>query len=809
MRINLHENILFFDGAMGTMLQSKGLQLRELPEILNLKNPALITSIHNEYLNSGANFITSNTFGANRFKLANSSYTVSEIVEAGAFLAHEAVTRWRKSESGEYFSALDIGSTGKILAPIGDASFQEIYDSVAEQVIAGKKFSDVILLETFTDLYELKAAVLAAVENSDLPVFATMSFEASGRTFFGASVESMVTVLQDLGVAALGVNCSLGPKQLLPLVKKFCEISHVPVMIQPNAGLPVIRDNKTFYDITPDEFAETSVEFAKMGAAILGGCCGTTPEHISKMRKYVMRETHGKIATRKIPDRTIIASSSKITTFGEKFVIIGERLNPTGKKKLQQAIREQNFDYMINEALKQQSQAAKVLDLNVGLPDINEPEFLARALTEIQSVIDLPIQIDSSDYSALESAARIYNGKAILNSVNGKSESLEKVLPIAKKYGACVLGLTLDETGIPETATERFKIAEKIVNAAEKFGIPRRNILIDCLTLTASAQQKLVIETLKAVELVKRELGVCTVLGLSNVSFGLPRRSLLNRTMLIAALKSGLDAAIINPADLEIQESISAWNLLTGDEADIQEYITFCERNPGKTFTTQNTPSQPEPEAKSQESDIISAIKNGLKDEAANFTLELLKTHSSLEIIEKFIVPALDLVGKDYESGKLFLPQLIKSAEAAKSAFEKLQFAPTNPDSDSNSQNSRRIRVALATVYGDVHDIGKNIVKTIFENYNFHVYDLGKDVSPEKIIEAIQQNSIEIVGLSALMTTTVASMKDTIEKLRAACPNVKIIVGGAVLTPDLAKFAGADYYARDAMEGVRIISSLA
>ncbi len=810
MRINLHENILFFDGAMGTMLQSKGLQLRELPEILNLKNPELITSIHNEYLDSGANFITSNTFGANRFKLANSGYTVSEIVEAGAFLAHEAVTQRRKSESGaKYFSALDIGSTGKILAPIGDASFQEIYDSVAEQVIAGKKFSDVILLETFTDLYELKAAVLAAIENSDLPVFATMSFEASGRTFFGASVESMVTVIQDLGVAALGVNCSLGPGQLLPLVKKFCEISHVPVMIQPNAGLPVIRDSKTFYDITPDEFAEISVEFARMGAAILGGCCGTTPEHITKMRECVMRETHGKIAPRKIPDRTVIASSSKITTFGEKFVIIGERLNPTGKKKLQQAIREQNFDYMINEALKQQEQAAKVLDLNVGLPDINEPEFLARALTEIQSVIDLPVQIDSSDYSALESAARIYNGKAILNSVNGKSESLEKILPIVKKYGACVLGLALDEAGIPETATERFKIAERIVNAAEKFGIPRRNILIDCLTLTASAQQKLVIETLKAVELVKRELGVCTVLGLSNVSFGLPRRSLLNRTMLIAALRSGLDAAIINPGDPEIQESISAWNLLTGDESDIQEYITFCERNPEKTFTAQN--ALPKTEQESHEPGIISAIKKGLKDEAANFTLELMKDHSSLEIIEKFIVPALDLVGKDYESGKLFLPQLIKSAEAAKSAFEKLQFAPTNSDSDSDSssQNSRRIRVALATVYGDVHDIGKNIVKTIFENYNFQVYDLGKDVAPEKIIAAIQQNAIEIVGLSALMTTTVASMKDTIEKLRATCPGVKIIVGGAVLTPDLAKFAGADYYARDAMEGVRIISDLA
>lgn len=796
----LNNEILFFDGAMGTMLQSHGLQLRELPETLNITNPDLIKTIHKEYLNAGAKFITSNTFGANKFKLAKSGYSVQDVIEAGTFLTHEIAS---SEKSQKIFSVLDIGSTGKVMAPVGDASFQEIYDCVAEQVTAGKKFSDVILLETFTDLYELKAAVLAALENSELPVFATMSFEQSGRTFFGASVESMIATLQDLGISAIGVNCSLGPEQLLPIVKKFCEYSHVPVMVQPNAGLPVIREGKTFYDVTPEKFAEISVEFAKMGVSILGGCCGTTPEHILKMRNAVLKNS-SKIANRKVEDNTIISSGSNVVTFGKKFVVIGERLNPTGKKTLQKAIREKDFDFMIKEALKQQEQNAKVLDLNVGLPDINEPEFLKESLLEIQSVINLPIQIDSANFEALESAARIYNGKPILNSVNGKTESLKKVLPIAKKYGACVLGLTLDENGIPETANERFKIAEKIVKACDEIGIPRRNILIDCLTLTASAQQKLVIETLKAIKLIKTELKVCTVLGLSNVSFGLPRRSLLNRTMLTASLMQGLDAAIINPGDLEIRETLMAWNLLTGDEDDIQNYISYCEENPVNNQVTSVIAKEKTKESSGESNDIISAIKKGLKEESSRLTQELLKNHEPLEIIEKYIVPALDLVGKDYESGKLFLPQLIKSAEAAKSAFENLSFSP---QSDNNA--GFKIKVALATVYGDVHDIGKNIVKTIFENYNFEVMDLGKDVPPEKIIQAVKENQIQIVGLSALMTTTVASMKDTIEKLRVSCPEVKIIVGGAVLTPELAKFAGADYYARDAMEGVRIVSSLA
>ena len=778
------KKILFFDGGMGTMLQARGLKLRELPEILNITKPDLIRSIHSEYKNAGADFISSNTFGANKFKLAKSGYSVAEIVKAGAKLAREA--------AGENsFAALDIGATGRVMKPAGDASFEEIYDAVAEMVDAGKDFCDVILLETFTDLYELKAAVLAAKENSNLPVFATMSFEESGRTFFGTSIEAMTATLEGLA-DVLGVNCSLGPRQLLPIVEKICSLSHIPVMVQPNAGLPVIRDGVSHYDVTPDEFAEISTKFSDMGVSILGGCCGTTPEHISKMKNAVLSH-RSSVAERKIQDETVVCSSSRTAKFGKKFVVIGERLNPTGKKLLQKALREGNIDYLLKEAVKQQEQNADILDLNTGLPDIDEPEVLKNSLIEIQGIADLPIQIDSSDPDALEAAARVYNGKPLLNSVNGKAESLEKILPLAKKYGACVLGLTLDENGIPETAEKRFEIAKKIVNEAEKNGIPRRNILIDCLTLTASAQQKLVPETLKAIKLVKENLGVKTVLGLSNVSFGLPRRPLINRTMLIAAIMSGLDSAIINPGDADLKETLYAWNLLSGDENDINEYISYCEKNSQNEISKINSAPA--------ESDLKSSIKKGLKDDAAAQTKILLNEKKPLEIIENFIVPALDSVGKDYETGKLFLPQLIKSAEAAKSAFEVLAL------SMEKSEGTSKGSVILATVYGDVHDIGKNIVKTIFENYNFNVIDLGRDVPPEKIVEAVEKGKARVVGLSALMTTTVASMKDTIAKLKTSCPDVKVIAGGAVLTPELANFAGADFYARDAMEGVRILET--
>ena len=786
--------IYFFDGAMGSMLQARGLKLREIPEALNLTQPDLIRSIHHEYLSAGADFITANTFGANRFKLKDSGYNVSEIIQAGLRIARE-VTAGTNS-----LVALDIGSTGRVMYPSGDASFAEIYDAVAEMVIAGKNLCDVILLETFTDLHELKAAVIAARENSELPIFATMSFEESGRTFFGASVEAMTATLEGLGVNALGVNCSLGPAQLLPIVERFCACSHIPVMVQPNAGLPVMVDGKSHYDVTPDDFAEISTRFAEMGANILGGCCGTTPQHIELMKHAVMNR-FGHVVTRNVPDETIVCSPSKVVTFGKKFIVIGERLNPTGKKLLQKALREGDTDYLLKEAVKQQEQGADILDLNAGLPDIDEPAVLTHALTEIQGVVNLPIQIDSSNPQALESAARVYNGKPILNSVNGKSSSLESVLPVAKKYGACVLGLTLDDKGIPESAEERLAIARLIVDMAESIGIPRCNILIDCLTLTASAQQKLVPETLRAVRLVRDELGVKTVLGLSNVSFGLPRRPLVNRTMMMAAIMNGLDSAIINPGDPDLKETLMAWNLLSGNEQDMQNYISYCELHPAAATSSSQTVTA---KTESAVKNLSGAIIRGLKEESAEMTRELLKTSKPLEIIENNIVPALDTVGKDYESGKLFLPQLIKSAEAAKSAFEVLSLDMGRNESTGKAKGP----VILATVYGDVHDIGKNIVRTIFENYNYDVIDLGKDVPPEKIVEAVKSRSVNVVGLSALMTTTVASMKETITKLKESCPDVKVIAGGAVLTPELANYAGADFYARDAMEGVRILSSL-
>lgn len=792
------ERIYFFDGAMGTMLQSHGLKLRELPESLNFTNPELIRTIHNEYLDSGANFISANTFGANRFKLSKSNLNVKDVIQSALRITNEIA-----HSKPDSYSVLDIGPTGRVMAPLGDASFVEVYDAFAEMVNAGKDLCDVILLETFTDLYELKAAVLAARENSDLPVFATMSFDESGHTFFGTTIEAMTYTLEGLGVSALGVNCSLGPAQLIPIVKRICELSHIPVMVQPNAGLPVMRNGESHYDVTPDEFADIALKFASMGVNILGGCCGTSPAHISKMKNAVT-SSFAHSVRRDVPDDTVVCSASKAVTFGKKFIVIGERLNPTGKKLLQKALREGNTDYLLKEALKQQDQNADILDLNTGLPDINESEVLTHSLIQIQGITNLPIQIDSSDHRTLEAAARIYNGKALLNSVNGKSSSLENILPVAKKYGACILGLTLDENGIPETAQERFRIAERIIKEAERIGIPKRNILIDCLTLTASAQQKLVPETLKAIRMVKDKLGVCTVLGLSNVSFGLPRRPLVNRTMMIAAIMNGLDSAIINPGDADLKESLYAWNLLSGGESDMQNYIAYCEAHPASTNANANSVPVSQGRNESAINDLNSAVIKGLKEDAANFTREMLASKKPLEIIEQNIVPALDSVGKDYESGKLFLPQLIKSAEAAKSAFEVLSEAMSKEGTSGKSKGP----VLLATVYGDVHDIGKNIVRTIFENYNFDVIDLGKDVPPEKVIEAVKRDDVHVVGLSALMTTTVTSMKETIEKLRESCPDVKIIVGGAVLTPELAKYAGADYYARDAMEGVRIVSEL-
>lgn len=792
----LGRELLFFDGAMGTMLQARGLKLREIPESLNVTHGDMIQSIHGEYLAAGAHLITTNTFGVNPFKLESTGYSTEELVEAAVSAARQACDKFPDSAV-----VLDIGPSGRVLAPLGDASFDEVYDSVARQVKAGAHLCDAVLLETFTDLYELKASVLAVKEHCDKPIFATMSFEASGRTFFGADLDSMVLTLEALGVTALGINCSLGPAQLKPLVERLCKLSRLPLLVQPNAGLPVLRDGKTCYDIEPQDFANTVKEFAEMGVAVLGGCCGTTPKTMALTVETLGR---GAVKPRHVTPRAGLCSASQALWLDD-VVIIGERINPTGKKALQAALRAGDMDYVLREALTQQDQGAQILDVNVGLPDIDEPAMLTRAVMEIQGVTTLPLQIDSASPQALERAVRIYNGKPLINSVNGKDSSLTAVLPIAKRYGAAVLGLSLDDNGIPESAEDRLAIARHIVNTALALGIPREDIFIDCLTLTASAQQDLVRETLRALRLVKEELGVKTVLGVSNVSFGLPRRPLVNHTMLALALAEGLDAPIMNPGDSAMQDTIAAWRVLMGRDRDSQDFIARAAQVTDQPETASSPLPSPAVKPAHTATDLTSAISRGLKDDARRCADQLLSEMTPLEVVEHHIVPALDAVGRDYETQKIFLPQLIKSAEAAKAAFERLQIVLASQPAE---QDSKGATVVLATVSGDVHDIGKNIVKVIMENYNFNVIDLGRDVDPQAVVDAVKINNAPIVGLSALMTTTVTSMKETIELLRQHCPAVKIIVGGAVLTPDLARFTGADHYARDAMETVRIATQI-
>jgi len=780
---------LYFDGAMGTMLQNRGLKLGEIPESYNITCPEIIEGIHREYLEAGCNFITTNTFGANRYKLEKSDYTVEEVITKAVEIAKSA-----KRGFANTYIALDVGSTGKVLKPIGDVSFEESYDIFKEQMVAGEKAgADVILIETFTDLYELKAAVLAAKENTSLPILCTMSFEENGRTFFGTSLESMVLMLEGLGVSALGMNCSLGPKQLKPLVEKLVKTANIPIMLQPNAGLPIMENGQVYYDITAEAFADLMAEFAKMGVGILGGCCGTNPEFIqqtvekTKDIPYQMPQN---------PKVTGICSASKAVYFNDVRVI-GERLNPTGKKPLQAALRVENMDFVVREALNQVEQGAHILDINMGMPDMDEVSLLKRAVMEVQSAINLPLQIDSSNVEALEQAVRIYNGKPLINSVNGKKESLEQILPIAKKYGAAILGLTLDDRGIPESAEERLEVAQRIVKKALEMGIPKEDIFIDCLVVTASAQQMLVKETLKAVRLVKEKLGVKTVLGVSNVSFGLPQRPIINRNMLAMALMQGLDAPIMNPADQGMMEAVASYRVLMGLDGDAEDYINQYGNNQNDTMITASS--------NSKTISVQAAILKGLKEEARAATIELLQTDEPLAIIEQHIVPALNEVGALYEKQSIFLPQLIKSAEGAKAAFDVLREKMADMKQE---EGSGKVKVVLATVFGDIHDIGKNIVKVIMENYNFEVIDLGKDVSKETVVEAVKKWQVKIVGLSALMTTTVGSMKETIELLRKEAPEVKVIVGGAVLTSDLAEFVGADYYAKDAMETVKIASRI-
>lgn len=788
----LNDKFLFFDGAMGTMLQEAGLETGELPEILNITKPEVLSNIHKNYLKAGANIITSNTFGANRLKLKDSSYSVEEIIHLAVSIAKKSIADLSATNK---FVALDIGPIGTLLSPIGTLSFQDAYDIFKEQILAGVKAGvDIILIETMTDIYELKAAILAAKENSDLPVFSTMSFQENGRTFSGTDVATFVFLAEGLGVDALGVNCSLGPEQLQAIVDQLLKYSSTPVMVQANAGLPKYENNKTLYDIDPDKYSEEIKLMAQKGVAILGGCCGTTPQYIEEIIK-----TTKNLSTKKISKKyfTTATSSSKTVFIGDQVKVIGERINPTGKKFLKEALRNNDLTYIINEAIKQQETSADILDINVGLPEINEKQMMADVIREVQSISPLPLQIDSSDADVLEAAARIYNGKPIINSVNGKKENMEAIFPIVKKYGSLVVALTLDEEGIPKTAKKRVEIATKIVETAKFYGIDEENILVDPLVLTASAEQEAVMQTLKSIPLIKEKYNVKIVLGTSNVSFGLPNRSLVNTTYLAMALAYGLNAPITDSTNESIMGVIRSFKVIANQDKDSKDYIETYS-NVSVTTTEQTKDKSLSPKLKLQD-----AIIKGLKEESKKIARELLKDYDSLEVINQVMIPSLDIVGEKYKKQEIFLPQLIRSAETSKEVFNVIkEFSLVNNYDKSKAVKENKI--VLATVYGDIHDIGKNIVKLLLENYGFKVIDLGKDVPIKKVVETAMAEKVKLVGLSALMTTTVKNMETTIKALRKSMPDVKVMVGGAVLTEDYAKQIGADYYSKDAKGAVEI-----
>lgn len=774
----LHKGFVVFDGAMGTMLQKAGLQTGEIPETYNLLHPEIILDIHRQYVRAGAEVITTNTFQANELKLKGCQYSVEEIIEAGVGIAKQA---------GAKYVALDLGPLGQLMEPMGTVTFEQAYEIFARQVRAGVKAgADLVLIETLSDIYEAKAAILAVKENSDLPVFCTITFQADGRTFIGTDPLTATVVLQSLGADALGVNCSLGPKELLPIVREITTYAQVPVMVQPNAGLPRMEGDQTVYDVTPQEFAAFIDSMADQGVRVFGGCCGTTPEYITAVQGVLQKRQMVTAQPRKV---TCVTSNTKAVILDGNTTTIGERINPTGKKKLKEALKNMDLGYVLTEAVNQRDAGADILDVNVGLPEIDESAVIRKVIREIQGLVNTPLQIDSAAATAIESGARIYNGKPIINSVNGKAEVMAQIFPIVKKYGACVVGLTLDDSGIPAKAEERYAIAEKIVRTAEEYGIPREDVLIDCLVLTASAQQAEVMESIKATALVKANLGVKTLLGISNVSFGLPARDGLNSTYLAAALGVGLDVAIVNPLSAEMMQVIDAFRVLNNEDREAQNYIH-------KYANATQAPTRVDTGDKSLRDLII----EGRKDESARKTLEVLKEKTPMQVVEEEFIPALNYVGERYEKGQLFLPQLIQSAEAVHKAFEVIK--------DRMAANSEEVvtkgKVVVATVKGDIHDIGKNIVKMLLENYGFTVIDLGKDVDPQEVVQAVQQHQAKLVGLSALMTTTVKSMEETIKLLRAAQLDCKVIVGGAVLTEEYAQMVGADYYARDARDGVKL-----
>ncbi len=785
------ERIVIWDGGMGSMLQERGLPPGALPETWNILHPEAVTEVHRQYIEAGADIIDMNTFGANRLKFpGEDGWSVEEVIRAAAANAREAVRQ--AGAEREIAVALDIGPTGKLLKPLGDLAFEEAYEIFAQQVRAGaENGADLVLIETMSDSYELKAAVLAAKENCSLPVVATMVFDGKGKLLTGGTPACGVALLEGLGVDALGINCGLGPEQMKGIVAELLAYASVPVAVVPNAGLPRSENGRTVYDIDAQEFARQMEDIVDMGAAIVGGCCGTTPAYIRCLAERCAGRRPRPVARK---ERTLVTSYAAAVEIGEKPVIIGERINPTGKSKLKQALREHNLDYLLREAAAQQEAGAHILDVNVGLPEIDEASMMEEAVREIQSVTELPLQIDTSDMEAMERALRIYNGKAMINSVNGKEETMAQVFPLVKKYGGVVVALTLDEDGIPDTAEGRVAIARKIYTRAAQYGIDPKDIVVDGLAMTISSDNRSALTTLETIARVKRELKGRTVLGVSNISFGLPARPGINAAFYTMAMQAGLSAAIINPNSEDMMRAYFSYCALAGLDPSCRDYIARY----GEAAGQENKTAVPAPPAGQGGRALAQSIRQGLKEQAAREAAALLEAKAPLDIINEEMIPALDEVGQGFEKGTVFLPQLLMSAEAAKSAFEVLK---SDMERRGVSQEKKG-KVILATVKGDIHDIGKNIVKVLLENYSYEVIDLGKDVPPEKVVECAQANGVRLVGLSALMTTTVPSMEETIRLLREKLPEVKVMVGGAVLTEEYAKMINADRYCRDAMASV-------
>ena len=841
LRERLGKELIYFDGGMGTLLQEKGLAPGELPETWNLAHPEEIRNIHRRYIEAGSDIVLTNTFGANALKFHDDGCTLEEIVKSA--VSHVKAAAEESACERRIYTALDVGPTGKLLKPMGDLDFETAYEAFKEVMILGEQAgADLIHIETMSDTYELKAAVLAAKENTSLPVTATVIFDERHKLLTGADVHSVVALLEGLRVDALGINCGMGPEQMLPILEEVLRVSSVPVIVKPNAGLPKQKDGQTYYDVEPQEFARFMKKIVEMGASVIGGCCGTTPEHIRAMaelcrgmepipveeKAYTVVSSYG---------QSVILSNSPVGDHEADRIskIVGERINPTGKKRFKQALKEHDLDYILREGIAQQDNGAHILDVNVGLPDIDEPALMKEVVQELQSVVSLPLQIDTVDPVAMENALRIYNGKAMVNSVSGKQDSMDKVFPLIRKYGGVVIGLTLDEDGIPSDADGRVRIAEKIISEVAKYGIGKKDIVIDALAMTISSEPEGAKVTMETLRRLRDEIGVNTVLGVSNISFGLPNRPIINAAFYTLAMMNGLSAGIINPASEDMMRAWYAYHALMGLDENCGRYIDRYSAvqakslnmtpgqggmsagassvsagvgTPGSTVTDGKMPGSGIRGGNAASDKVgfslAAAIEKGLKEDAHTITAELAQTKAPLDIINEELIPALNRVGDGFEKGTVFLPQLLMSAEAAKSAFAVLK----EQMDKSGEVQEKKGTVVIATVKGDIHDIGKNIVKVLLENYSFDVIDLGKDVPPEKIVDTVIRKDVRLVGLSALMTTTVVSMEETIKLLREKAPRCKVMVGGAVLNQEYADMIGADFYGKDAMQSVHYAQSI-